>query len=75
MGICSHILLTTHIVMSHQPKEEQQSICNLKHMMNQIAGAKLGKAGKGGRAKTIGLALEMEATNPTDDNAARCITW
>lgn len=74
-GICSHILLTTHVIMAHLPKEEQQSVCNLKYMMTQISGAKLGKKGKGGRAKTIGLALEREATNPTDDNSPLRITW
>ena len=75
IGICKHILLTTHFVMASGPKEERKAICNLKYMTTSISGAKKGKGTQGGRAKAIALALEREEANDDDDNSLLQITW
>ena len=71
VGVCKHLLFTTHVIMARGPPEERKAICNLKYMTSAAGGAKKGK----GRAKAITLALQAEPANADDDNAPLQITW
>ena len=71
IGMCKHILLTTHVVMAGGPPADRKAICNLKYMSSLTGGAKKGK----GRFKAITSALEREPANDDDDNEPLQITW
>ena len=51
IGVCSHILFLTHLMMKAGPKDERKAICNIKYAVGEIAGAKRGSAGKPKRVK------------------------
>ena len=45
LGVCSHIMFVTHLVMKAGPKEDRKAINNLSYVTRQIAGSKKGKVG------------------------------
>ena len=46
-GICSHVLAISHIIMSKKPRAEQEHLCNLEYLCEEIAGAKKKQIMKG----------------------------
>ena len=73
-GMCSHILLVTHVEMKCLPQRQRNPLCNLHHMMGKIAGGKKGV----GKPKTVKHCLLPENSSDEEEAAAaapRKLKW
>ena len=76
IGVCSHIMFVTHLMMKGGPRAERKSINNLTYVTKQIAGSKRGRAG---RPKRIKHCLQKDSSDEDDEdympNTKRRLLW
>ena len=74
IGVCSHIMFVTHLIMKAGPAEERFALNNLKYVTAQIAGAK--KKGSAGPPKKIGHCLQKESSDEEEEAPPLlALTW
>ena len=73
LGVCSHIMFVTHLIMKAGPKEDRKAINNLSYVTGQIAGSSRGKAGK---PKRIKHCLQKDSSDEEEEAPAQLLlTW
>jgi hypothetical protein len=74
-GMCSHILLVTHVEMKCLPQRQRNPLCNLHHMIGKIAGGKKGVGGKT-RGRTVKHCLLPEDSSDEEEaRAPKKLKW
>ena len=72
LGVCSHIMFVTHLIMKAGPKEDRKAINNLSYVTGQIAGAKKGAV----RPKRIKHCLQKDSSDEEEEAPAQLmLTW
>jgi hypothetical protein len=72
IGVCYHILLTTHLIMKAGQKSEQKAINNLNYMVGKIDGAKKGS----GQPKSVKHCLVREdSSDDEEEPVLNLIKW
>ena len=73
IGVCSHIMFVTHLIMKAGPAEERFALNNLKYVTAQIAGAKKAT----GKPKRIKDCLTKEQSDDDEEDAPPllALTW
>ena len=73
LGVCSHIMFVTHLIMKAGPKEDRKAINNLSYVTGQIAGSKKGKVG---HPKRIKHCLQKDSSDEEEEAPAQLLlTW
>ena len=67
LGVCSHIMFVTHLIMKAGPKEDRKAINNLSYVTGQIAGAKKGAV----RPKRIKHCLQKDSSDEEEEALAQ----
>ena len=73
IGVCSHIMFVTHLIMKAGPVEERNALNNLKYVTAQIAGEKKAT----GKPKRIKDCLTKEPSDGEEEDAPPllALTW
>ena len=73
IGVCSHIMFVTHLIMKAGPKEERKALNNLMYVTKQIAGA----SKKVGPPKRIKHCLQKEDSDEEEEatSGPLLLTW
>ena len=73
LGVCSHIMFVTHLIMKAGPKKDRKAINNLSYVTGQIAGSKKGKVGHPKRIKHY---LQKDSSDEEEEAPAQLLlTW
>ena len=74
LGVCSHIMFVTHLIMKAGPKEDRKAINNLSYVTGQIAESKRAKGAP--PPKRVKHCLQKDSSDEEEEAPAQLLlTW